>query len=1011
MISENVSTSFIACRWRLALLLFLACMVTVTTAGCGGCRRETLAEKRARKLEEDRKRKEKEKKKPKKDFEYTRMELQPGDTTLRRNQVKPGHYITCTQNVIANNFDFQAQVSSKALDSSLHPIPVPETPYAMVYTRNVGLPKGQGKVVETLYYIPHETTTSSKLISLQSDMRSRRGGGSFPSVQEATTRMKPHEYFFMVLAGSPNSYTYLKRIDSVLPPENEYGSQEKLQYYHVVNPTIDRRVPLPAHPFSWTTIAFILWDDLNPNLLSPTQQDAMLDWLHWGGQLIISGPDSLDTLRGSFLDPYLPATSTGTTDLKQADFDVLNDYWSLDYRREGQLRELNLNIADDKPMLGVKLELLPGARAMRDTGGLVAERRVGQGRVVVSAFPLSERRVLNWKSYDNLLNNALMRRPARTFEADRQMGDYITPQFSFAKYGKRFRNDARLSTTLRYFSRDIGSLSSNAQSSPRKDLSKTHPGHVPARASRPARTGGETWQDSGYVGSTNGGIAAWNDKSGAAVASRELLVDAAGIKIPNANFVLRVLLVYLAILVPVNWGIFRVIRRVEWAWVAAPLIAIVGAGAVIKLAQLDIGFARSRSEVGTIELQEGYSRGHLTRFTALYTSLATGYSVVYEDPNTAVQPFSTRDQSVDSSRATLVRCHRERQATLTGFQIKGNDTQNLHTEQMIDVGGAFTLSGDAAKGYQLSNGSNLTLQDAGVMYCQADGSVQLSWLGAVQPQTSTPLKFDAAENNVAWFEQWDRDDVTFSHDKEVKLLLQTNDQNGDGSLAAEELPEGHPLVEEFTTFDGSLDATQQARDGLLSSAEITEWCRQKRSGVVSLGKLFDVATLQLGLLPGEMRLLGWTAQDPGGMTVRPVAPQKDLRLMVLVHLKRPALLTVASDTNSKYEFVDTNLEEGIATFGAYVDDINQEFVQIYNLKVKQGVVITEIRDAGAAQFGRLRVGDVLLTVNEKPVKDAAEFRGMLRKLPTGQPIEVVYNRNGEKEVTEIQLQPFDSSQL
>ena len=38
----------------------------------------------------------------------------------------------------------------------------------------------------------------------------------------------------------------------------------------------------------------------------------MLDWLHWGGQLIISGPESLEALRDSFLADYLPAESERT---------------------------------------------------------------------------------------------------------------------------------------------------------------------------------------------------------------------------------------------------------------------------------------------------------------------------------------------------------------------------------------------------------------------------------------------------------------------------------------------------------------------------------------------------------------------------------------------------------------------------------------------------------------------------------------------------------------------------
>src|SRR5690606_1118314 len=131
--------------------------------------------------------------------------------------------------------------------------------------------------------------------------------------------------------------------------------------------------------------------------------------------------------------------------------------------------------------------------------------------------------------------------------------------------------------------------------------------------------------DRGYRAAAQSGVGGWNDVSGAADAVRRSLKEAAGISVPKRDFVLRILAVYLVVLVPVNWAFFRLIGRVEWAWIAAPLIAIGGALAVVRLAQLDIGFARSRTEVAVLELQPNHQRGHLTRFTALYTSLSTNY--------------------------------------------------------------------------------------------------------------------------------------------------------------------------------------------------------------------------------------------------------------------------------------------------------------------------------------------------------------------------------------------------
>ena len=55
----------------------------------------------------------------------------------------------------------------------------------------------------------------------------------------------------------------------------------------------------------------------------------MLDWLHWGGQLIVSGPDSLASLQASFLQPYLPATFVGSRELDETTLAELNQDWSL----------------------------------------------------------------------------------------------------------------------------------------------------------------------------------------------------------------------------------------------------------------------------------------------------------------------------------------------------------------------------------------------------------------------------------------------------------------------------------------------------------------------------------------------------------------------------------------------------------------------------------------------------------------------------------------------------------
>ena len=126
-----------------------------------------------------------------------------------------------------------------------------------------------------------------------------------------------------------------------------------------------------------------------------------------------------------------------------------------------------------------------------------------------------------------------------------------------------------------------------------------------------------------------------------AAAARESLQNAARVEIPKRSFVMWVVAVYLLVLVPANWAVFRGLRRVEWAWAAAPVIAVVCTGTVIRMAQLDIGFVRSQTELAVLEMQGDYARGHVTRYNALYTSLATSYNFRCDDPGAVVLPFPT----------------------------------------------------------------------------------------------------------------------------------------------------------------------------------------------------------------------------------------------------------------------------------------------------------------------------------------------------------------------------------
>ena len=183
----------------------------------------------------------------------------------------------------------------------------------------------------------------------------------------------------------------------------------------------------------------MLWDDFDPAQCDVDQQRALIDWLHWGGQILVSGPDALDQLRNSFLGPYLPATVKKSRALSAADLQELS-YWA---------GEVGLPPVAAKPWAGAELIKDPHAEYLPYTGDLLVERKVGRGRIVAPAFRLTGPELTGWSGFDCFFNACLLRRPARVFWIDKQSG---ASRFWWADSGPNMpRLDAARTTAVRVF--------------------------------------------------------------------------------------------------------------------------------------------------------------------------------------------------------------------------------------------------------------------------------------------------------------------------------------------------------------------------------------------------------------------------------------------------------------------------------------------------------------------------------------------------------------------------------
>ena len=398
--------------------------------------------------------------------------------------------------------------------------------------------------------------------------------------------------------------------------------------------------------------------------------------------------------------------------------------------------------------------------------------------------------------------------------------------------------------------------------------------------------------DSGDLPPAASGVAAWNDFNPVAQAAREALQDAARIEIPTREFVLWVVAGYLLVLVPLNWLVFRGLGRVEWAWAAAPVVAIVSTVVVIRLAQLDIGFARSQSEIAVVELQGDYGQAHVTRYNALYTSLATSYDMYLDDPGAAVLPFPTvsRPEQFRLSLGQSLRrltYRRGEQVSLSGFPVGSNSTGLIHSEEMLDLGGGIVLIEDADGPPRLTNQTGLNLYGAGLMRKTASGELQTAWLGTLPPGTGgNGKRVQEASTPI----EWQAFDAT-----ESKAVKKGTGSDPAGEDAAENGGRETPVPLSHTLW-----ADEREQSPITAA--------KPPPGALNLRRLIELGQDPADLAPGEVRLIAWSDNELPGLTIDPAAPQSRRAAMVVAHLAYGLGDAPKADVNAKSKPADRSGE-------------------------------------------------------------------------------------------------------
>jgi hypothetical protein len=292
--------------------------------------------------------------------------------------------------------------------------------------------------------------------------------------------------------------------------------------------------------------------------------------------------------------------------------------------------------------------------------------------------------------------------------------------------------------------------------------------------------------------------------------------------------------------------------RIEWAWAAAPLVAIVGTVAIARMADLDIGFVRAETDIAVLEVYGEHPRGHLSRYAALYASLTTTYDIEFDDRNAVVTPYPS--SLVDKDGSVLrVNLDRDSEVTLSGLRVASNSVGRVHSEQMLELGGSLRFVANSTGGGDVINDTTLSFHDVAIVRNQsfghADSTTEQAWIGDLPAGRSATIQFEPT-----------RDRQT------VRLRDETASPAGGGRRE------------------------------------------------LSIRGLWNLAVDTDDLAPGEARLVGMIDERIEGMNITPAASQRSSAGLVVAHLASPELSEPKPDLNGpkQQDYLTFNPDEETA---------------------------------------------------------------------------------------------------
>lgn len=818
---------------------FWLCLLLVQLVGCRGCTQQKKEE-----LAKDGTKKEKLNRLTAGDVRALPFSEDSSGAAVETNFVKPGHWYQGNSKLKANYDDESLNANLTVVNVVGKRVPFTAGQPHIEFNRSLSLAKGQEKNIRLRFFQPEVAVTGNDptenpniAAQLVLALSQRSIGTSILEKSFPNKILYGYQYNIVSISRDPSRYTFWRKQDCILWPSLSRMSDERIAPHRIIDLKEDEvAAQFPDRLYAMTSISHLVINDASISILSPEQKEAVQDWLRFGGTIILNGPEAIGGIESSFLKELAPLNNTSNSTISVEEIAPLRTTWSV--KQVGGERIL---FSPAKPIAKLAGQLSDGAswvefegegNQMESLEGLVAERLVGQGRIVMTTFPMTDSAFLSWPSYSSFIHNVVLRKPRRAVTKGVEADTLYDGEFAGTE-----QNPVH-STRLRLWARDLDpTMTQSSKVIAPKEVTKLPSG---LGLTTPIKT------------IKRSSLGAWNSESLVLRNARTSLQESSGITVPRINTIIKLLIGYLVVLVPLNWMVFRLVGRVELAWLAAPIIAIVGAFVVARSVQLDVGFSRSQTVQGFLELHQGYSRGMLSQYTALYSSLSTNYRAVYDRDEGVVLPLASaslptnrRRSLADLSKIDYSYADNEG-AGLQSIPVASNTTGLLQSEEMLELGGSLTAQfASDMSSIEVSSGLKFPIQDVGVVGLNENGQMQSAWLGNIEFGSTARGVLESRADGVGWRKEWDR----------------------------------RP----------SLTAPTLLR------ADETMWTEQDLGEDLYLGPMLEQITKSYPIGEGEYIALGWTDKPLGGLKITPGAKQNRERTVVLLHLRVATLGPASPD--------------------------------------------------------------------------------------------------------------------